>query len=55
MKKTIKLLILVLALVAGVTFVLQVLHNPIAWVFVSLYWLILTVKNYLDWVNNKNA
>lgn len=52
MKKATKILILLLLLDAALVFVLQVLRTPFAWVFVSLYWAILTIKNYIDWRNS---
>ena len=47
--KTTKILILTLLVNAALVFALQVTRSPIAWIFVSLYWLVLTVKNYVDW------
>ena len=48
-----KSLILALMLIAGAVFVMQVCRWRGAWVFVSLYWLTLTIKNYLDWRRQK--
>ena len=51
MRKAIKILILALFIDAAVVFVLQVAKNSLAWVFIVLYWGILTIKNCLDWLN----
>ena len=48
-----KILILALLLIAAAVFVMQVCRWKGAWIFVSLYWLTLTVKNFLDWRNRK--
>lgn len=53
--KTTKLLILSLLLIALAVFVMQVFRWKGAWIFVSLYWLTLTVKNYFDWRRAKNG
>lgn len=47
--KTTKILILLLLIDAGAVFVMQCLRWGGAFVFVALYWAILTAKNYLDW------
>ena len=47
--KLTKSLIFALMVIALVVFILQVLRVKFAWVGVSLYWLVLTVKNYVDW------
>ena len=44
-----KVLILSLMLIALAVFVLQLCRVKAAWIGVSLYWLVLTVKNYVDW------
>ena len=49
MKKTLKLLNLLLLLDAGFVLALQIARTPFAWVFVALYWAILTAKNYIGW------
>lgn len=48
MKPT-KYLIPLLMLDALAVFVMQVARWPGAWVFVAFYWLVLTIKNYIDW------
>ncbi len=50
--KLTKLLILALMINAAVVFVMQICRTPVAWVGVSLYWLILTIKNFVDWKRN---
>ncbi len=47
--KATKSLILALMLIALAVCAMQVLRWKGAWVFVSLYWATLTVKNYIDW------
>ena len=49
MKKTLKLLNLLLFVDAGIVLALQMVRTPFAWVFVALYWAILTAKNYISW------
>ena len=49
MMKLTKTLILALMLIAAAVFVMQVARWRGAWVFVALYWAVLTVKNYVDW------
>ena len=44
-----KLLIIGLFVDALAVFVMQVCRWRGAWVFIALYWFILTIKNYLDW------
>ena len=44
-----KSLILALFLIAAAVFVMQLCRWKGAWIFVSLYWFTLTVKNYIDW------
>lgn len=51
--KLTKLLILALMLIALAVFVMQAARWRGAWIFVSLYWCVLTVKNYIDWRNRK--
>lgn len=46
MKQIKKLLILALAVISGTVFALQVKAET--WALISLYWLVLTVKNTLD-------
>ena len=41
-------LVLLLALIAFVVFIGQVLHGNV-WLLICLYWLVLTLKNYIDW------
>ena len=53
MAKRTKILILLLMLIAAAVFMMQVCRAKAAWVLVSLYWLTLTVKNYLDWRDHK--
>ena len=52
-KKLTKSLILALLIIAAAVFVMQVCRWKGAWIFVSLYWLTLTIKNYVDWRNSK--
>lgn len=47
--KLTKTLILALMLIAAAVFAMQCFRWQGAWVFVSLYWAVLTVKNYVDW------
>lgn len=47
-----QILILMLMFDAWIVFVGQVLHWNV-WVLVCAYWLILTIKNGVDYVNNK--
>ena len=47
--KLTKTLILLLMLIADTVFVMQVCRWRGAWAGVSLYWAVLTAKNYLDW------
>ena len=51
--QVVKILILALMLIALAVFVMQMCRWRGAWIFVSLYWLTLTVKNHLDWRNRK--
>lgn len=44
-----KTLILLLMLIAAAVYVMQVYRWRGAWAGVSLYWAVLTVKNFLDW------
>ena len=48
-----KALILALMLIAAAVFIMQLLRWRGAWVFVALYWAVLTVKNYCDWRRGK--
>jgi len=41
-------LVLTLAGIAGVVFIGQCLRGNV-WLLVCLYWLVLTLKNYIDW------
>lgn len=47
--KLTKTLILLLMLIAATVFVMQVCRWRGAWVGVSCYWAVLTVKNFVDW------
>lgn len=47
--KLTKVLILALMLIALAVFVMQLFRWKGAWIFISLYWGVLTVKNLLDW------
>ncbi len=47
--KTTKILILALLIDAAAVSVMQFVRWRGAWLFVTLYWVILTVKNYVDW------
>lgn len=53
MARLTKALILALMLIALGVFIMQLLRWRGAWVFVALYWLVLTVKNYVDWRGRK--
>ena len=46
-----KTLILALMCIALGVFLMQVARLRFAWIGVSLYWLVLTIKNYVDWRN----
>ena len=43
-----RILIFLLMLVSGVVFVLQVRREKRAWLFICIYWAILTIKNAVD-------
>ena len=47
--KLTKFPILALMLIALAVFIMQAVRWHGAWLFVSLYWLTLTAKNYIDW------
>lgn len=47
-----QILILMLMFDAAIVFVGQVLHWNV-WALVCAYWLILTIKNAVDYINNK--
>ena len=51
--KLTKLLILALMLIAFSVYIMQVFRWKWAFLFVALYWLVLTVKNYCDWRRGK--
>lgn len=42
-------LIFALMVIAGAVFVAQVMRWPGAFVGVSIYWGVLTIKNFIDW------
>ena len=48
-----KSLICALMVIAGAVFVAQVMRWPWAFVGVSIYWGVLTVKNFIDWRRTK--
>ena len=48
-----KFLILALLMIAAAVFVMQVCRWKGAWIGVCTYWGVLTVKNYIDWRQQK--
>lgn len=51
-RKLTKVLILLLALIAAAVFMGQCLHMN-TWLLIVAYWGVLTVKNFVDYVNCK--
>ena len=52
-KRISKNLILVLMVIALSVFIGQLLHLN-CWLNICLYWLVLTIKNYIDWKGTKD-